>query len=285
MFSSGAATDKAWIVLKPRKSPRKIPARSGKGSSQIKFYWSPRCLQRLHAWGNDAWRSKSRLTSRHVVSGSFCVKGRSCAIDVCWEGKKFRVICSHLNPGSVMHMCAGDLEDLRSLVTSRMKDAHVHVGVGAQTGAWDRDTWDKQPKHWYCYNAIIGHLSTATNTFSNDDDRNANILTCNYNGRHEPQQIDYILSSDNSLRSRTFDSSTTVSDHCVLTATINPKRGKTPGKRHARKPKGWECRDHIGFNNTVRAHVNVGQWTFCSGAAAQRHRILCTAHFHRWISP
>ena len=30
------------------------------------------------------------------------------------------------------------------------------------------------------------HLLTATNTFSNDDDRNANIFTCNYNSRHEP---------------------------------------------------------------------------------------------------
>ena len=102
---------------------------------------------------------------------------------------------------------------------------------GRTNVAWDRDTWDKQPKHWYCYNAIIGHLSTATNTFSNDDDRNANILTCNNNGRHEPQQIGYILSSDNSLRSRTFDSSATVSDHWVLTATINHKRGKTPGPK------------------------------------------------------
>ena len=69
-----------------------------------------------------------------VVNGSFCVKRRSCAIEVCWEGKKFRAICSHLNPGSVMHMYARDLEDLRMLVTSRVKDAHVHICVDASTG-------------------------------------------------------------------------------------------------------------------------------------------------------
>ena len=39
------------------------------------------------------------------MNGSFCVKGRSCAIYVCWEGKKFRVICSHLNPDA--HVCGG----------------------------------------------------------------------------------------------------------------------------------------------------------------------------------
>ena len=69
-----------------------------------------------------------------IVHGSFCVQVRSCAVDVCWEGKKLRVICSHLNPGSVMHMYARDLEDLRMLVTSRWKDAHVHTCVDVQTG-------------------------------------------------------------------------------------------------------------------------------------------------------
>ena len=69
-----------------------------------------------------------------IVNSSFCVRGRNCSIDVCWERKKFRVICSHLNPGSVMHVCSNDLEDLRMLVTSRVTDAHVHTCVGAQTG-------------------------------------------------------------------------------------------------------------------------------------------------------
>ena len=43
------------------------------------------------------------------------------------------MICSHLNSGSVGHMYARDLEDL-SMVTSRAKDAHVHICVNAQTG-------------------------------------------------------------------------------------------------------------------------------------------------------
>ena len=48
------------------------------------------------------------------------------------------------------------------------------------------------------------HSLTATNSFSNNDAKNTNIYTCNCNGCHEPQQIDYILSSGHSLRSRTF---------------------------------------------------------------------------------
>ena len=35
VYTSGAGTDKAWGVLRPRKSPRKIPTRSGKGSPLI----------------------------------------------------------------------------------------------------------------------------------------------------------------------------------------------------------------------------------------------------------
>ena len=106
---------------------------------------------------------------------------------------------------------------------------------------------------------IMEQLLTATNTFSDDDDRNANINMCNYNGCHEPQQIDYILSSDHS-RSRTFDSSATSSDHWGVAATNREKRGKQHWKGHARNPVGWECRDHMGFNNTVRAQLNVGPY-------------------------
>ena len=116
---------------------------------------------------------------------------------------------------------------------------------------------------------IMEHPLTATNTFSNDDDRNANIYTCNYNGCHEPQQIDYILSSDHILRSRTFDSSATSSDHRGLTATIREKRGKPPEKRHARKPIGWDCRDHMGLNNTAQLNAGSGPLSWLA-APAQR---------------
>ena len=40
------------------------------------------------------------------------------------------------------------------------------------------------------------NLLTATITFHCEDDGATNIHTCNCNGNHEPQQIDYILSSD-----------------------------------------------------------------------------------------
>ena len=48
----------------------------------------------------------------------------------------------------------------------------------------------------------------------------------------------------------------TSSDHWGLTATIRERCEKTPEKRHARKPIGWECSDHIAFNNTVRTQSN-----------------------------
>ena len=64
------------------------------------------------------------------------------------------------------------------------------------------------------------NLFAATNTFLCEDAGATNIYTCNYNGNHEPQQIDYILSSDTSLRSRTLDSSATDSDVGIVSVTI-----------------------------------------------------------------
>ena len=130
-----------------------------------------------------------------IVNSSFRVTGRNCSIDVCWERKKFRVICSHLNPGSVMHMYARDLEDLSMLVTSRVNGAHVHICVDAQTllgtavlgsassniGSATTVTHRAEKQRLLeCF--IMEHSLTATNTFSNDDDRNTNIYTCNYHG-------------------------------------------------------------------------------------------------------
>ena len=79
-------------------------------------------------------------TQPFVVGGSFCVKGRNCALDVCWEGKKFRAICLHLNPSSVVHLYAKDLEDLRSLVSSRGSDMHVHHSCGCSDRLGDIST-------------------------------------------------------------------------------------------------------------------------------------------------
>ena len=50
-------------------------------------------------------------------------------------------------------------------------------------------------------------------TFHFDYDSATDIYICNYNEKQEPQQMDCILLSDNSLRSRTFHSSATKSDH------------------------------------------------------------------------
>ena len=128
-----------------------------------------------------------------IVNHYFCVRGRTCVIDVCWEEQKFRVICSHLNPGSVMHLYVKDLEDLGMLVTSREKDAHVHICVDTQTGLGTSGTWCHQqyhgpatsvthraPKQRLLECFIKEHQLTATNTFSNDDEGKLDIYTCNY---------------------------------------------------------------------------------------------------------
>ena len=47
----------------------------------------------------------------------------------------------------------------------------------------------------------------------------------------------------------------TASDHWGLTATIRERYVKTLEKRHVSKPIGWECSDHIAFNNTVRTQL------------------------------
>ena len=75
---------------------------------------------------------------KRIVNSSFWVRRRNCSFVVCSERKKFRVICSHLDPRSVMHMYARDLEDLSMLVTTRVNDAHVHICVYAQTGLGTR---------------------------------------------------------------------------------------------------------------------------------------------------
>ena len=160
------------------------------------------------------------------MNSSFRVRGRNCSVDVCWERKKCRVICSHLNPGSVGRMYLRHLEDISMLVSTWVKDAHVLFCVDAQTGlgtgvpgppssnigtATTLTHRVEKQRLLECF--IMGHSLTATNTFSNNAARNTNVHTCNCNGCHEPQQIDNILSSDHSLRSRTFDSSATASDH------------------------------------------------------------------------
>ena len=178
-------------------------------------HWSILCLQEFTASNGDVvtetaeghrvfasppCKGQGRLaivvgaeTLPCVVGGSFCVKGKNCALGVCWEGKKFRVILSHLNPSNVMHLRANDLDDLRSLVTSRGSDMHVHICVDAQTGLGAIPSRPKSAnigtattvshrveKQRLLKNLIMENLLTATNTY----------------GNHEPQQMDHILSSD-----------------------------------------------------------------------------------------
>ena len=91
--------------------------------------------QRLHVRQRRLAMVVAAAFTKCIVNSSFRVRGRNCSIDVCWERKKFRVICSLLTPGSVTHMYARDLLlTVVTVVTSRAKDAHVHICVDARTG-------------------------------------------------------------------------------------------------------------------------------------------------------
>ena len=118
------------------------------------------CLRRLHARGNDVPAIVvAAETVPHVIGGSFFVKGRNCALDVCWEGAK-------------------DLDDLHSLVSSRGRDSHVQNCVDAQEGLGTLPPRPQSAIVGYCYNCytscrktrmlerfIMENLFTATNTF------------------------------------------------------------------------------------------------------------------------
>ena len=136
------------------------------------YHWSILCLQEFTASKGDvvietaeghrvlakpACKGQRRLAIAVATEilpfliGSFCVKGRNCALDDCWDGKKFRVICSHLNPLSVMHLYVKDLDDLRSMVTSRGRNSHVHT-CGHSDKLGDNAAKTIQRKRWYCSN-------------------------------------------------------------------------------------------------------------------------------------
>ena len=119
------------------------------------------------------------------------------------------------------------------MANEREEGSAVHICADAQTGLGTTLPRPFLREHWYgndCLascrkrrlleNSIMGNMLTATYTFDTEiDGIKSNIYTCCCNGRHEPQQIDHILSSDRCLRSKMFDSPATKSDHWGLTAT------------------------------------------------------------------
>ena len=114
--SRGAAADKGWSLLKASKRVctfccatwrRNVPwsvmlcmleftASNGEVVTETaeghRVFATPPCKGQLRLAIVVAAE-----TLPFVIGGSFCVKGRNCALDVLLGGKKFRVICSHLN--------------------------------------------------------------------------------------------------------------------------------------------------------------------------------------------
>ena len=162
------------------------------------------------------------------------------------------------------------------LVTTRLKDAHVHICVDAQTGlgagvpgppnsnvgtATTLTHREEKQRLLECF--IMEHSLTATNTSATMTPAIPTSTRATTMAATKSQQKNtYILSSDHSLRSRTFDSSATTLDLWGLTATIRERHGKAQGERRIRKPIGWECNDHTVFNNTVRTELNGSSGPF-----------------------
>ena len=132
----------------------------GTSSGGKDYHWSVLCLQELTASKGEVFAETAqgygvfatlscngqRLLAivvaaeilPFVIGCSFCVKRRNGALNICWEGKKFRRICS----------CE------RSLVTSCGRGTQVHICVDARTGL---GTIPSRP-----YRANIGTATTVS---------------------------------------------------------------------------------------------------------------------------
>ena len=251
------------------------------------YSWSILCVAGIHS---VKWRSGFKTSEGHkafvyasmqeaaafghlvsaevlvpVKVDSFRVRRRNCSLGICWEGKKFRVICSHLLLTSVSHENAKDLVDLGALTNAREEDSAVHICVDAQTGlgttpprpfreniGMAMGVLHRAGKRRLLKNFIMENMLTATNTYDTEIvGIKRNIYTCSFNGRHEPQQIDYILPPDRCLRLKTFDSPATTSGHWGLTTTIRSPHAKETHRKTRRKPIGWQCHDRYNYNNDV----------------------------------
>ena len=114
----GACNDSLWQLENWLRQRRKVT----------------RFTQRLHVRSSDAWRLWSQLKSLDASSVPLSASWGETALDFCWEGKKCRVICSHLNPASAMHTFAGRLGRPQAGDNLAHK-VHVHCGVDAPVRA------------------------------------------------------------------------------------------------------------------------------------------------------
>ena len=102
-------------------------------------HWLMLCMQEFAAMNGEV---VTETSEGHQVFATPPCQG------VCWQEKKFRVICSHLSPSSVVHLHAKDLDDFRSLVTSRGRDMQVHVCVVARSHIVSRSKECSRVSSW-----------------------------------------------------------------------------------------------------------------------------------------
>ena len=139
-----------------------------------------------------------------VSKDSYVRRRIFCCVDVCWEGKTCRVICSYLSPKSVIHACAEDLENLRAATNSREEGSAVHICVDAETGL------GTMPPRLFCEN-----VGTATVVSHRAEKRRlqehfilANMLTTtNTFGGRRDQKNTLAVTTENMSRSRLTTSS------------------------------------------------------------------------------
>ena len=98
------------------------------------------------------------------------------------------------------------VEEIRTskIVWTLRKDwGHCHQDHRAQSLATATTVTHRVEKQECSRGSSWKICSQPQTLFHFEDDVATNIYTWSYNGNHEPQQIDYILSFDDSLRSRT----------------------------------------------------------------------------------
>ena len=161
---------------------------------------SQRCWRRRSR--RCAWRT-SHLKSLRALSVARSASRGEAVRSISPERKKCRAICFHLTTGALCTCVRGLGSTTFPGGISRAQSSSPHVlmprlALGLQSLGLDAvtvvqrqrlPTVPKKRKLFEC--SIMEHLLSAKNTFKNDDST-ADILICNYHGRHAPQQIDLI---------------------------------------------------------------------------------------------
>ena len=141
-------------------------------------------------------RSRARLYLR----GDLLPWGRSAAHHFRIRKKDYWLVCSHLYPGHSKQQYEDSVDELSDLLSMAPPGAYPIVGVDAQTALpppkEDEERWigdfpvgSRSHRAEMFTRLLMHHDIAAINTFY----AAASGPTCNYDFKHPPAQIDYVL--------------------------------------------------------------------------------------------